>query len=185
MTGPDERLDCGRPVDDVIGQVASGHGADLDAHQRNCPHCRAALAEYARLWAPVHELAAQHVPVPDGLLDSVLRRVRNAVEHREHGVLDSGRGLTRIAARVVVVTARETAQRVPGVRVALGRSVDHPVRAGVAGRSTAIEIILAADHGLDLPALAEEVRRRVAAAVRALTDLEPVDITIVIDEVLE
>ncbi|MBL7570770.1 hypothetical protein, partial [Escherichia coli] len=79
-------------------------------------------------------------------------------------------GTTRVSARVVVVVARETAQDIEGVRVALSDVAaggahgvddgsdtttldDHEdeerprVVAGVAGRSTAVEITLAADYG--------------------------------------
>jgi uncharacterized alkaline shock family protein YloU len=185
----DERLSCGRSVEDTLAQVADGRGDERDDHQRRCPHCQAALAEYERLWSPVREVAAQRVTAPDSVVESALRRIRGAVEHADYGVLESPNGLTRISARVVVVAARESARGVPGVRVALSRHVAGPagtasdVTAGVAGRSTAIEITLAADYGLDLVALGERVRQEVAARVRTLTDLEPVQITVIIDEV--
>ena len=193
-----ERLTCGRQVDDVVAQVAAGHGGDRDAHQQKCPHCHAALAEYGRLWAPLTELAAEKPSAPDSIVENALRRIRGAVEHADYGVLESPLGRTRISARVVVTVARESAQAVPGVRVALGKHITgrndgaamNPaggaeVVAGVAGRSTAIEITLAADYGADLHRLGEHVRAAVAAAVRALTDLEPVQVTVVIDDILE
>jgi uncharacterized alkaline shock family protein YloU len=201
-----ERLTCGRPVEDVVAQVAAGRGGERDGHQRRCPHCHAALAEYERLWAPLTELAADKPTAPDSIVETVLRRIRGAVEHMDYGVLESARGRTRISARVVVVIARESAQSVPGVRVALskhiaGRTGDpsdirgdgaavNPaggaeVVAGVAGRSTAIEITLAADYGVDLHRLGEQVREAVAAEVRALTDLEPVQVTVIIEDIFE
>ena len=193
-----ERLTCGRQVDEVVAQVAAGHGGDRDAHQQECPHCHAALAEYERLWAPLAELAAEKPTAPDSILDNVLRRIRGAVEHADHGVLESPLGRTRISARVVVAIARESAQAVPGVRVALGKNITgrtdgtagNPaggaeVVAGVTGRSTALEITLAADYGADLHRLGEHVRAAVAAEIRALTDLEPVQVTVIIDDILE
>ena len=195
------RLACGRSADQVLDQVADDRGADQDEHQEHCPHCQAALAEYGRLWAPLRTMAAEHVSAPESIINTALARIRGSVEHADYGVLDSPGGLTRIAARVVVVTARESAQETPGVRVALskhitdagpvpggGVGVDRAgteVTAGVAGRSTAIEITLAADYGQNLPELAERVRRQVSDRVRELTDLEPVQITVVIDEVLD
>jgi uncharacterized alkaline shock family protein YloU len=192
--GRSERLRCGRSAEDTLAQVADGRGDERDDHQMRCPHCQAALAEYGRLWSPVHEISAQRVTAPDNILESALRNIRRAVEHADYGILESPNGYTRISARVVVVAARETARGVPGVRVALSKHVDGPSRltyegrdddvtAGVAGRSTAIEITLAADYGLDLVELAERVRREVAARVRALTDLEPVEVTVIIDDV--
>jgi hypothetical protein len=68
-----DRLPCGAPVGRLIEQVADGRGGDPTPHQQSCLHCQAALAEYDRLWAPVHQLAAEPVPVPDGLLEQVLQ----------------------------------------------------------------------------------------------------------------
>ncbi len=191
----DDRLSCGRSVEDILTQVADGRGGERDAHQASCTHCQAALGEYDRLWEPLRELAGQQVAAPDSIVEAALRRIRGAVEHGDYGVLDSTHGVTRISARVVVVAARETAQGVPGVRVAVSRHatgdermvgrVGAEVTAGVAGRSTAIEITLAADYGLDLQELSERVRREVASRVRTLTDLEPVQVTVIIDEVFE
>jgi uncharacterized alkaline shock family protein YloU len=196
-----DRLSCGRPAEDVLDQVAAGRAAERDAHQTRCPHCQAALAEYDRLWAPVRELAVEQVHPPESLVDSAMRRIRGAMQDPEYGVLDSTHGRTRIAARVVVVAARESAQAVPGVRVALSKhiltrdgsqgtlaagSISGPeVSVGVAGRSAAIEITLAADYGTDLRRLGEEVRAAVAFRVRALTDLEPIGVTVIIDDILD
>src|SRR5918998_3338744 len=200
-----ERLTCGRQVDDVVAQIAAGHGGDRDAHQQKCPHCHAALAEYERLWAPLTALAAEKPSAPDSIVENALRRIRGAVEHLDYGVLESALGRTRISARVVVAVARESAQAVPGVRVALSKQITSrtgdrsevrdgaavnpaggaEVVAGVAGRSTAIEITLAADYGADLHRLGEHVREAVAAQVRALTDLEPVQVTVIIEDIFE
>jgi uncharacterized alkaline shock family protein YloU len=201
-----ERLTCGRLVEDVLAQVAADRGGDLDAHQRQCPHCHAALAEYERLWAPLRELAAEKLSAPDSIVENALRRIRGAVEHLDYGVLESALGRTRISARVVVVVARESAQAVPGVRVALSKHIASraddrrdvtcdgavvgsagraDVVAGVAGRSTAIEITLAADYGIDLHHLGERVRAAVTAEVHALTDLEPVQVTVLIDDIFD
>ncbi len=187
-----ERLRCGRAVANVVAQVADGDGRQHDEHQQHCPHCQAALAEYARLWAPMLEVAAQQIAAPAHVVESALRRIRGTVEHDDYGTIDSPLGITRISARVIVVTSRETAQTVPGVRVALSKHLAGPdssdsaadITVGVAGHSTAIAITLAADYGQDLIALGERVRREVAARVRALTTLEPVMITVIIDEIL-
>lgn len=206
MTTPDpDRLRCGRTTDDILDQVADGRGDQRDGHQQSCPHCQAVLGEYDRLWAPLRTLAEEQVTAPDGLLDTALARVRGAVAQTDYGIIDGPQGVTRIAARVVVVTARESAQEVSGVRVALSKYLHptlaarptHPhgrhtlpdagpeVTAGVAGRSTAIEITVAADYGHDLLELSERVRAEVTDRVRALTDLEPVQVTVIIDDVLD
>lgn len=210
----DERLTCGRGVADLLDQVAEGRAGILDAHQERCPHCRAALVEYERLWAPVLEMAAERPAAPVSVLDRALRSLRRTLEHPDYGVLASADGLTLVSARVVVVAAREAAEQVTGVRVALSRSrrdqaddggpvdggpdTDGPddgepdagatgaakVEAGVAGRTAALEITLAADYGSDLVELGDRVRTAVTEQVRALTGLEPDHVLVVVDDVL-
>ena len=183
-----ERLACGRPAGELLDQVADGGPQPRDAHQRGCVHCQAALAEYDRLWGPVRELAAERVDVPDSVMEAALRRIRGAVERPDYAVLQGPRGRTRIAARVVVAAARDAAQAVPGVRVAVGRHLGGAaadVAVGVAGRSAAVEIVLAASYGVDLVQLGERVRSEVAARIREITDLEPVDVTVIIDDILD
>ncbi|GAA1384061.1 hypothetical protein GCM10009613_14310 [Pseudonocardia kongjuensis] len=189
VAGTGDRLACGRSVDELLDQVAAGRADRRDGHQQGCVHCQAALGEYGRLWSPVRELAAQPVAAPQGRIDRILHQIRGVLSEPDHAVLAGPDGVTRIAARVIVVTARRSAQSVPGVRVALSRTLDangtgDGVVAGVAGASTAIEIVLAADYGQDLHALAERVRRTVADRVGALTGLSTTELTVVIDDVL-
>ncbi|SDF90300.1 Asp23/Gls24 family envelope stress response protein [Pseudonocardia oroxyli] len=197
---PDERLPCGRSVDALLDQVADGAGAAQDTHQRRCPHCRAALAEYERLWAPVQALTEERPTAPATLVEQALRRLRRALAHTDYGMLISAEGTTLVSARVVVVAAREAAEHVPGVRVALSRPdpADAPgeadpavppwapakIEAGVVGRTAALTITLAADFGTDLVALGDRVRRAVIEDVRELTGLTPAQVTVVIDDVL-
>jgi uncharacterized alkaline shock family protein YloU len=58
------------------------------------------------------------------------------------------------------------------------------VVAGVAGRSTVIEITVAADYGQELHSLAQRIRTAVGGTVRSVTGLDPVEVTVVIDDVL-
>ncbi len=211
--GPnDHRLSCGASAAELLDQVAAGRAGDRNAHQQGCPHCVAALAEYERLWAPVREVAAAEVRAPDSLLEDAIRRIRGAASDPTYGSLSSPTGTTRVSARVVVVTARETAQDIAGVRVVLSRLVtagviprasdggdavrraadggpphDEGLRvvAGVAGRSTAIEVTLAADYGVDLVDLGDRIRREVADRVKDVTGLDPVAVTVRIDDVLD
>lgn len=195
-----DQLPCGADVHDLIAQACDGNAHRRTAHQGSCPHCQAALAEYDRLLKPVHDLATERVHAPDTVLDEVLRRIRQTVSDPAYGMIPSPRGDTRIAGRVVAVTARVTTEQVPGVRVALARrntaqdaeaadagtvEAARDVVAGVSGASTALSVTVAADYGTDLHALADRIRRAVTRAVRSLTGLEPVEITIVIDDVLE
>ena len=183
---PPSRLACGADADAVLAQVADGEGDRRTEHQQQCPHCQSALAEYTRLWSAVDALSAMPVRAPDGVIDAVLRSIRTTSADPWRGRLpDADGGATRIAGHVVAVTARLTTDQVPGVRAALSRhtGADDSVRVGVTGGSAALEITLAVDYGPDLHALADRVRDAVADAVRTLTGLEPVEITIVVDDV--
>ncbi|MFC4943779.1 Asp23/Gls24 family envelope stress response protein [Pseudonocardia sp. GCM10023141] len=182
-----DRLVCGRLVDDVIEQVARGAAGVRDQHQRGCVHCQAALADYQRRWTPLANLAAETVAAPDGKIDQLLRRLRATLAHPDYAIVPGPDGALRIAARVIMVTARETAQQVPGVRVALGSAApdqDPAVIAGVAGTSTAIEITIAAGYGYNLQELSQQVRTTVAATIQELTGLTTVEITVIVDDVL-
>jgi uncharacterized alkaline shock family protein YloU len=199
MTGPtpppthDTRLTCGRWTGPLVEQVAEGRAGDLDAHQRACPYCRAALGEFDRLWAPVRAVAADRPQVSAALVEAALARVHGASDEPDYGRIDSPLGHTRVAARVVVALARHLASQVPGVEVALGRlatdghrdsgEVVPDVEAGVSGGSTAVQITLAAAYGQDLQALGERIRTVVARGVREVTGLEPVDVTVHVDDV--
>ena len=192
------RLPCGREIDALVAQVADGAGDRRDAHQRDCPHCQAALAEFDRLWAPVRAVSDHRPRAPEGLLDEALRSIRGVAADPEYGRIEDDRGRTRVSARVVVALARHLASRVPGVRVALSRLVvagagpetsviDGPtpeVTAGVVGGSTVVAITLAADYGQDLEALGTRIRTVVADGIRAVTGLEPVAVQVHVDDVL-
>lgn len=184
-----DRLPCGADVDDLIAQVADGNAALRDAHQADCPHCQAALAEYDAVFSPVRELVAEPVPVPDAVLEEVLRRIRGSLPDSLYGVLPGPRGVTRIAGHLVALTARTAAEQVRGVHVALARTRrsqdvgSTEVSAGVTGLSTALRITVAAAWGEDLHDLADRIRGTVDHAVRTTTGLQPVQIDIVIDDI--
>jgi len=74
LTSP--ALACGAEVDLLLEQIADGRGADLDAHQRLCVHCQAAITEFTAIWKPVAELASMPVPAPPSLTDAVMSHIR-------------------------------------------------------------------------------------------------------------
>ena len=181
---PAGRLPCGRSADDVLTQVGEGRDRDLDEHQTSCPHCRAALAEYARLWGPIATSAAAPVRAPGGLFDAVLARLGRTAGG--WGQFDDGGGTVLVSARVVVAVAGHAAELVDGVRVALGAFAADGVRvrAGVAGSSVALDLTVVAEYGQDLPRLADRLRTRVAAAVEATTGLDTVGINVTVGDIL-
>ncbi|MFC5061918.1 Asp23/Gls24 family envelope stress response protein [Actinomycetospora atypica] len=190
----DRRLACGADPDALLAQVSEGRGDERDAHQAGCPHCRATLAEYARLWEPFDELAATEVRAPAGLLDRALASVREQAGPVDFGRVPDEQGPYLVAARAIVAVVGHAARSSAGVRMALGalgELVDPgtgaetraAVGAGVSGQSVAVDLTVAAEYGHDLRRLAEHLRERVVSEVRAQTGLEVVVVDVAITDV--
>jgi uncharacterized alkaline shock family protein YloU len=193
-------LPCGAEVDLLLEQVADGRAAALDAHQRECVHCQAALRELAALWGPVTELAATSVPAPPGLTASVMSQIRVLVCDVWYTLQTTNLGTIRIAARLVAALARDTARMIPGVRVALGRSTNsklagpaeratfqhrHPHAAvGVLGRTTVVDLAVAVSYGTPAHEVAREIQQHVVATLRDQIGLQTVAVNVTIDDVL-
>lgn len=194
------QLACGADVDALLEQVADGDAGRLDSHQRDCSHCQVAIAEFGLLWAPVQEYARQPVSLPSRLRASVIKQVDRLVNDVWYTLQLTELGGIRVAARVVAAAARDTASRVPGVRVALGRSTEsriaqlvakataghlHPHAAvGVLGRTAVIDLALAVSYGEPVHEVAQEVRRRVIAELKENIGLQSVTVNVTVDDVL-
>ena len=194
------QLACGADVDALLEQVADGDAERLDSHQRDCSHCQVAIAEFRLLWAPVQEYARRPVSLPPRLRASVIKQVDRLVHDVWHTLQLTERGAIRVAARVVAAAARDTASRVPGVLVALGRSTEsrsaqlvkeataghlHPHAAvGVLGRTAVIDLALAVSYGEPVHEVAHEVRRRVIAELKENIGLQSVTVNVTVDDVL-
>jgi uncharacterized alkaline shock family protein YloU len=193
-------LPCGAEVDLLLEQVADGRAAGLDAHQRECVHCQAAIRELAALWGPVTELAATPVPAPRGLTASVMSQIRILIRDVWYTLQTTNLGTIRIAARLVAALARDTARMVPGVRVALGRSTDsklawraesatfqhrHPhAAAGVLGRTAVVDLAVAVTYGTPAHEVAREIQQHVTAALRDQIGLQALAVNVTVDDVL-
>jgi uncharacterized alkaline shock family protein YloU len=193
-------LPCGAEVDLLLEQVADGRAASLDADQRECVHCQAALRELAALWGPVTELAAAPVPAPPGLTASVMSQIRVLVRDVWYTLQTTNLGTIRIAARIVAALARDTARMVPGVRVALGRSTNsklaglaehatfqhrHPHAAvGVLGRTAVVDLAVAVTYGTPAHEVAREIQQHVIATLRDHIGLQAVAVNVTVDDVL-
>lgn len=208
-----EHLPCGRAIDPLIELATSGRGVDLttDEHVRACVHCRALLAEAARLWSPVHDLAARQETPPRALLDSIMDAVHALGREPLHLILNGVRGTTRISATSLARMAEQAAATVPGIRLVLARGSDahittdptrtdptrtdptrtdptptgtSPHAVGVAGQHTVIQLAVVATYGQSLPDVAAEVRTTVAHHLRALASAEGIAVDIYIHDVL-
>ena len=194
-------LPCGAEVDPLLEQVADGRAADLDAHQRLCVHCQAAIAEFTALWAPVAETAARAVPAPPGLTAAVMGQIRVLVGDVWYTLQTTNLGVIRIAARIVASLARDAARRVPGVRVALGRSTQRNVAAlaeratfhhhhphaavGVLGRTAVVDLAVAVSYGEPVHEVARHIQRQVIAALCDEIGLQTVVVNVAVDDVLD
>lgn len=200
LSGTGDPLPCGTSVDVLFLQVTGGVPAPDTAHQRHCPHCRAALAALSELWAPVQELAAEEVRAPAGLLQSVMAQVREMSRNDWTAVLHEDAGQTRIAARVVGAVARLAAESVPHVTLALGggrvatpsgaaadpgrvAGAEDATEVGIAGSHVVVDVQIAVDHGMSIPRVAELVRQRISAHLAAQTGLTTTEVNVVVVDV--
>lgn len=190
---------CGADVDLLLEQVADGRPADLDAHQRECVHCRAAIAEFTAVWRPVTELAASPVPAPPGLTAAVMNQIRVLVRDVWYTLQTTELGVIRITARIVAALARDSARMVPGVRVALGRSTHskpaaldeqatfghhHPRAAvGVLGRAAVVDLAVAVTYGDPVHEVARDIQQRVIATLRDQIGLQTVVVNVTVDDI--
>ena len=193
-------LPCGADVDLLLEQAAVGRGHDLDAHQRECVHCQAALGEFTALWAPVSELAAVPVPAPPGLTAVVMSQIRTLVRDIWYTLEVTEIGAVRIAARIVAALARDSARMIPGVRVALGRSTEgqtaalaekatfghrHPNAAvGVLGRTAVVDLAVAVTYQNPVHEVARDIQRHVTATLRDQVGLRSVTVNVTVDDIL-
>ena len=194
-------LPCGADVDLLLEQAAHGRGADWDEHQEHCVHCQAALGEFTALWEPVAELAAAPVQLPSGLVAVIMSQVRGLVQDIWYTLEVTKNGAVRIAARIVAALARDSAQMIPGVRVALGRSTRGPVAGlaekasfghrhphaaiGVLGRTAVVDLAVAIGYGARGPRVAREIQRQVAVTLRNQVGLRDVTVNVTIDDVID
>jgi uncharacterized alkaline shock family protein YloU len=194
-------LPCDADVDLLLEQVAAGRGRDLDAHQRECTHCQAALGELTALWAPITELAAAPVSPPPGLAAAVMSQIRTLVRDIWYTLEVTEIGAVRIAARIVAKLARDSARMVPGVRVALGRSSQgkvaalaekatfghrHPHAAvGVLGGSAVVDLAVAVTYRVPVHEVARDIQRHVTATVRDQVGLRSVVVNVTVDDILD
>ncbi len=192
-------LPCGADVDPLLEQVADGHAADRDAHQRDCVHCQAAIAEFAAVWAPVTEAAARPVLAPPGLTAAVMSQIRVLFRDVWYTLQSTDLGFIRIAARIIAALARDSARMVPGVQVAFGRSTHGKIAAlteqatfahhhshaavGVLGHTAVVDLAVAVTYGDPAHEVARDIQRRVIATLRHQTGLQTVAVNVTVDDI--
>jgi uncharacterized alkaline shock family protein YloU len=197
-----ERLPCGRELGDIVEQVADGRGEELDAHQRTCRYCQAALADAGRLWGPVRRYAEETVEVPPQVVESLVRRVRHLIDLGWITLARTAHGVTKASGWIVAAIAEVAADATPGVsrvgssvgrvmetlRAALpGGSGERTVVGGraleVGEQQAAVDLDVVGEYGLSILDLAGSVRRNVRASVTELTGLDVVEVNVRVTDV--
>lgn len=207
--GLEARLACGTALGTLIDEVADGPDPRRRAHERDCAHCQAALADLRALWSEVRELADETVVAPEGLASRVIATIRergrtpghaalvlDEVVPRlvEHARVEEERGTTRIADTVVARVAAGAAGRVPGVsslsRLRPGdRATAWRRRAGAArgvvvevdGSRVTVGLRVTVDYGFPVADVVEGVREAVIEDVGALTGLFVAAVNVAVD----
>ncbi|CAN5260572.1 hypothetical protein BH24ACT10_BH24ACT10_16750 [soil metagenome] len=155
---------------DLVDQYDAGRLEPVDAHQATCADCRQALRTVATVDQAMGLLRATTGPVPAGLVDQVMRRVRQT--RRDESLIEvpaSARagqflvgGGVRVRRQVVADIARAAATTLRGVTVARAAAQPTPGAPG----TVEITMGLLVDGRTPLPELALRVQRAVRAAVQ-------------------
>ena len=187
-----DRLPCAVPVDELLVQVADGTRPLDGRHQSACPHCRATLAEIRALWAPIGQLATEHLNAPPELSASVMAKVRELPRNAWHAVIPGERGTTYIAARVISAVTKLAAEGLPAVALAVGRAQQGPAseaptpaagaQVGVAGSHLILNVHIIVRFGEHIPTLARALRSRIREQVELL-GLAPTEVNIAVVDV--
>lgn len=192
--GPaDERIEplaCGRDAADVWDHAVEG---TLDAHERDCPHCRAAAADALGLDGVVHRMAAERpVPPPsvlDGVMQAVIDTVTAELRPQDLLALDSPAGPARLSRPAAARVLRHVVDGMDGMRARscriepVGSDRTGTNGAGTNGAATngaangeatngagadpfgvSVAITVTARFGVDLASVTARVRQMVVAA---------------------
>ncbi|MCE3552292.1 Asp23/Gls24 family envelope stress response protein [Pseudonocardia sp. RS11V-5] len=164
-----EPLACGRDAADVWDHAVGG---TLDAHERDCPHCRAAAADALGLDDVVHRMAAERPVPPPSVLDGVMRAVIDTVtaELRPQDLvpLDSPAGPARLSRPAAARVLRHVVDGMDGMRARSCRI--EPAGSGAGGTNGAdpfgvtVAMSVTARFGVDLASVTARVRQMVVAA---------------------
>jgi hypothetical protein len=157
-------LPCGRDPLTVADHARMGQ---TDAHEQECPYCRATIAEAGVTLRAAQELAAQPVDAPPTLLPAVMRTVWT--ELRPSATIDlpvpgGGAVVTTLA---ITAALRHDLDQVPGMTVRSCRAdaTGPPRPAGTGSPWLAIRVTATATWPAKLPALASQARRLVTSTL--------------------
>lgn len=127
-----------------------------------------------------------------------MAQIRELTQHTWFTYLPTGRGHTRIAARVVAAVARLAAEEVPHVTLALGAGRTSPYTSpahiagpqteaatniGVSGSHVVVDIKVAVQMGADIRATAHQIRTHITHVIAAQLELTTTEVNITVADV--
>ncbi|KZB85359.1 hypothetical protein [Amycolatopsis regifaucium] len=180
----DYLLPCGRDVEQVWERLDEVDAGRADAHELDCPHCRATRESLRVLRGLTHELAEDDTePSPD-LVGRIMSAVRAEVRRRELVPLTSPEpGEVQVSDQAVAAVLRFAADTVDGVRARrcrVRRSAEDPSDAP----GVDVELSLAIAHDFDGAAL-DLVRERVTAAAGARVGIRLARLDLVVEDIYD
>jgi hypothetical protein len=154
-------LACGR--DPALLWDRAAEGVPLDAHERACPHCRAAQADARGLDALVHRMAEQRIEPPGAVLERVMSAVATGLRPHELLTLPAPHGPARVSGTAAAAVLRRVVDGMGGLRARSCR-ITQPSTPGAGPYSVDVRISVAARFGVDLTSVTARVRQMVIAA---------------------
>ncbi|SDK38398.1 hypothetical protein SAMN04487820_107133 [Actinopolyspora mzabensis] len=175
----DRRLPCGHRVGELIGYHLDDVPPEFEEHLRECPHCRAELAETSRRWRPVRRLARSHAAPSNDLVDRTLATLRGL--HDRHG-----------GPPMEVSQEHGTLLIQPAATLSLTRRLSTEVLAEFSGMAVrtclmtreAVRVELVATHRTSAHELLPEIRHRLLAALHEHLDAGTPEVSVRLADVV-
>ncbi|MFD5246774.1 Asp23/Gls24 family envelope stress response protein [Amycolatopsis sp. NPDC058340] len=179
----DYLLPCGRDVEQVWERLDEVDAGRADAHELDCPHCRATRESLLVLRGLTRELTEDDAePSPD-LTSRIMSAIRAEVRRRDLVPLASPEpGEVQVSDQAVAAVLRFAADSVDGVRARRCRVLPAPDT--IDPLAVNVELNLAIAHDFDRDSL-DVVRERVTAAAGARVGLRLARLDLVVEDLYD
>ncbi|GAB3721899.1 hypothetical protein GCM10027598_36080 [Amycolatopsis oliviviridis] len=180
----DYLLPCGRDVEQVWERLDEVDAGRADAHELDCPDCRATRESLRVLRGLTQELAEDDTePSPD-LTSRIMSAVRAEVRRRDLVPLASPEpGEVRVSDQAVAAVLRFAADSVDGVRARRCRVLRSP-DISTGPLAVDVELSIAIAHDFDGDSL-DVVRERVTAAAGARVGLRLARLDLTVEDIYD
>ncbi len=179
----DYLLPCGRDVEQVWERLDEVDAGRADAHELDCPHCRATRESLRVLRGLTRELADDDAEPSADLAGRIMAAVRAEVRRRDLVPLASPEpGEVQVSDQAVAAVLRFAADSVDGVRARHCRVRRSPEDTDAL--AVDVELNLAIAHDFDGDSL-DVVRERVTAAAGARIGLRLARLDLVVEDIYD